>query len=90
MKLFETAFLKLIENNAAGAGGVFGDAPSMGHGGADLPAKDFYASGDMRIPKGGKKDARAGLKKNKKKKTKKDGSLEVLIPTQRRPFNTDM
>ncbi len=89
MKLFEIAFLRLIENNAAGAGGVFGDAPSMGHGGADTPATDFYAPGDMRTPKGGKKSSYK-KPKHKKKKTKKDGSLEVLIPTQRRPFNTSM
>lgn len=91
MKLFETRFfIHLNEDNMAGAGGVFGDAPSMGHGGAITPAADFYAPGDARIPTGGKKKATANVKSKKKKKTKKDGSIEVLIPTQRRPFNTDM
>jgi len=41
----------LRENNAAGSGGVFGTASSMGHGGAMTPASDFYASGDARLPK---------------------------------------
>jgi len=39
----------VLEMNAAGAGGVFGDAPSMGHGGA-VGNTDFYAPGDSRIP----------------------------------------
>jgi len=37
--------------NTAGGGGVFGDAGSMGHGGAMTPASDFYAQGDARLPK---------------------------------------
>lgn len=91
MKLFETAFFnQLSETNMAGAGGVFGDAPSMGHGGATTPATDFYASGDMRTPMGGKKKARASVKSKKKKKTPKNGQLDVLIPMQKRPFNTKM
>ena len=91
MKLFEKAFFnQLTETNMAGAGGVFGDAPSMGHGGATTPANDFYAPGDMRIPKGGKKNARAGLKKSKKKIKNKTGELDVLISLQKRPFNTNM
>ena len=91
MKLFETYFKRhLSENNAAGAGGVFGDAPSMGHGGATTPATDFYATGDMRTPKGGKKGTKPTIRTKKKKKAKKDGSIDVLIPLQRRPFNTDM
>lgn len=91
MKLFEKAFLqKLKENNMAAPGGVFGDAPSMGHGGAVTPAGDFYATGDMRTPKGGKKRAKPTVKSKKTKKTKKNGSIEVLVPLQRRPFNTSM
>jgi hypothetical protein len=39
----------ITELNTAGAGGVFGDAPSMGHGGS-VGNKDFYAPGDARIP----------------------------------------
>ena len=81
MKSFEAAFYKhLEEDNTAGAGGVFGDAPSMGHGGALTPAIDFYAQHDARIPKGGKKKD----DKEKEKKKKKDGSLEILVPVQRR------
>lgn len=91
MKLFEKAFFnKLNESNIAAGGGVFGDAESMGHGGAVTPATDFYAPGDSRTPKGGKKAAYPTVKSKKVKKTKKNGSIEVLIPTQRRPFNTDM
>lgn len=39
------------ESNTAGAGGAFGDAPSMGHGGAVPGGSDFYATGDARLPK---------------------------------------
>ena len=91
MKIFESLFRKhLQEDNMAGAGGVFGDAGSMGHGGAITPAQDFYAPGDMRLPKGGKKDAKPTTNTKKKKRSKRNGSIEVLIPTQRRPFNTEM
>jgi len=40
-----------LKENSAGAGGVFGSASSMGHGGAMTPAQDFYAKGDARLPK---------------------------------------
>jgi len=40
-----------LNENSAGAGGVFGSAASMGHGGAMTPASDFYATGDARLPK---------------------------------------
>ena len=58
------------ELNTAGAGGVFGNAPSMGHGGA-VGNSDFYAPGDARIP------VALGAKKVGKKKK---------IVVQRRPF----
>jgi hypothetical protein len=41
----------LRENNTAAAGGVFGTASSMGHGGAMTPVGDTYAAGDARLPK---------------------------------------
>lgn len=47
--------------NAAGAGGVFGNASSMGHGGS-VGNTDFYAPDDSRIP------VALGAKKGKKKK----------------------
>ena len=40
-----------LNENSAGAGGVFGNTASMGHGGAMTPAQDFYATGDARLPK---------------------------------------
>jgi hypothetical protein len=81
MNFFERRFKQLLdEDMTAGAGGVFGDAPSMGHGGA-VGNTDFYAPGDPRIPKGGKKKAR----KKKNKKTK-DVGVDMLIQTQRRPL----
>lgn len=88
MKLFEKAFLSYLSENSAGAGGVFGggDAQgfeSMGHGGDMTPATDFYAHDDARVPMPGKKS-----KKPKKNKKKKDGSIQPLIPMQRRPFTT--
>jgi hypothetical protein len=91
MKLFEKLFLQQLSENSAGAGGVFGGGSaqgfeSMGHGGAMTPAVDFYAHDDARTPMPGKKK-----KKNKKSNAKKkDGSIQPLIPLQRRPFNTTM
>lgn len=91
MKLYEKAFLQQLTENSAGAGGVFGGGTaqgfeSMGHGGAITPATDFYAHDDARTPMPGKKK-----KKNKQKNMKKkDGSIQTLIPLQRRPFNTPM
>lgn len=85
MKLFERLFVKsLQEDNAAGAGGVFGDAPSMGHGGA-VGNDDFYNTGSAIIPQGPEKK-----KKKEKSKKRKNGEIEELIPMQRRPFNTQM
>jgi len=58
------------EDNVAGAGGVFGGGPSMGHGGA-VGNSDFYAPGDARVP------TALGAKKVGKKKK---------IVVQRRPL----
>jgi hypothetical protein len=55
------------EMNIAGAGGVFGDASSMGHGGA-VGNSDFYAPGDARIPKIMGIFRRPGMAKRKKKR----------------------
>lgn len=72
---FEKLFYsKLEEDMTAGAGGVFGDAPSMGHGGA-IDNTDFYAAFDARIPKGGKK------KEKEDEDKKHDGSIKPLTPT---------
>lgn len=91
MKLFESSFYRqLSETNAAGAGGVFGDAGSMGFGGAMTPATDFYAPGDMRTPMGGKKQTKKSKKQRKTTKPKRDGSISPLIPMQRRPLHRDM
>ena len=106
MKLFETIFYKhLNETNMSGAGGVFGDTGSMGFGGAVTPATDFYAPGDNRIPKGGAKKG-SGFKPCDHCKTKskcrkagkclgqnmkeKNGSIQPLIPMQRRPLSNTM
>lgn len=61
----------VLEINAAGAGGVFGNTTSMGHGGA-VGNTDFYAPGDSRIP------AALGARKAGKKKK---------IVVQRRPLS---
>jgi len=58
------------EDNVAGDGGVFGTAPSMGHGGA-FGNSDFYAPDDARVP------TALGAKKVGKKKK---------IVVQRRPL----
>lgn len=86
MKLFEKAFnRKLNEDNIAGAGGVFGDTDSMGHGGA-VGNTDFYAKGDNRIPAPGKKKE----DDEEKKDTGKEVGVNMLIPVQRRPLGKSM
>jgi hypothetical protein len=63
MNLFVIAFNKLLaEDISAGAGGAFGDATSMGHGGGFPGGGDFYAPGDARV------SIYLGTKKKKKKK----------------------
>lgn len=92
MSIFRESFLKsLNETNLAGIGGVFGDSPSMNHGGAVSPEgdkADFYASKDGRDimnSEGGKKKKK---KDNKgKKKKKKDVGVNMLMPIQRRPLS---
>jgi hypothetical protein len=64
-------YLEIIkEDNIAGGGGVFGDGPSFGHGGA-VGNSDFYASGDSRIPYVLGYFSRKGKLKSKKKKRKR-------------------
>jgi len=41
----------LRENNTAAAGGVFGTASSMGHGGAMTPVGDTYAPAMLDFPR---------------------------------------
>jgi len=66
------------EDNTAGAGGVFGDAGSMDHGGA-VGNEDFYAPGDARnvlknnlgtTSRKGKVRTKQDKKKKKKSKVK--------------------
>lgn len=86
MKYFENKFKQLLdEDMTAGAGGVFGDAPSMGHGGA-IGNTDFVATDDHRIPTGGKRKSK---KKNKTKKSK-DVGVNMLMPVQRRPLSRQL
>jgi hypothetical protein len=87
MNIFEKEFLHVLsDSNSAGAGGAFGDGESMGHGGA-IGMTDFYATGDNRLPLGGKKKKR---KKKGKDKNKRDGGISPLLPTQRRPLSRVM
>ena len=91
MDYFEKAFYKsLQEDNAAGAGGVFGDAGSMGHGGALTPAADFYASGDSRNIFGGVAPVKKKKGEKKKKKQDKKNHLQPLMPMQRRNLKNSM
>ena len=72
--LFEKVFYNILnEDMSAGAGGVFGDGPSMGHGGA-FGSSDFYAPGDARMPKilGAKKKRKSKKRKSKKRKMEED------------------
>lgn len=59
------------EDNVAAGGGVFGDGPSFGHGGA-VGNSDFYAPGDARIPFAlGYFSRQSKLRKKKRKKKRK-------------------
>lgn len=62
MKTFKEFVIQ--EDNTAGAGGVFGNAPSMGFGG-EVGNTDFYAPEDSRIPftMGGKIKGKSKKKK---------------------------
>ena len=59
-----------MEQNAAGAGGVFGGGPSFDHGGA-VGNNDFYAPGDSRIPYALGLFKRSGMVKRRKKKSRR-------------------
>lgn len=85
--IFAIKFNKLLaEDMFAGAGGVFGDADSMGHGGA-IEMTDFYATGDNRLPRGGKKKKKQTKSKSKQNK---DVGVNMLTPVQRRPLHNSM
>lgn len=77
MNNFDKLVKTLLEDNAAGGGGVFGDAPSMGHGGA-VGNSDFYAPGTAIIPYA----IGAKVVKGKGKK----GKRKIKIPIQKRTF----
>lgn len=84
MKLFEKTFYKQLNEDMTAAAALGTSPAGLGIGPYDVD----YAGGrdgDNRIPMGGKKKQ----KKNKSKKPK-DGSLDVLVPMQSRPFNTQM
>lgn len=87
---YKKLFNKILEQNISGPGGVFGDASSMGHGGA-VGNQDFYATGDARVPKVlGKTQTRTGTtgKKKKKKKltvTEGESSFDELYKTLKKP-----
>lgn len=105
MSFYSDIFSKLLqEDNFAGAGGAFGDASSMGFGGA-VGNTDFWNTGDTRIAKGGKKKSEkfkpcshcthkskcseAGKCLQLSKEKNYNGSIETLIPMQKRPFSVD-
>jgi hypothetical protein len=77
MNNFDRLVISLLEDNAAGAGGVFGNAPSMNHGG-DVGNSDFYAPGTAVIPYA----IGAKIVKGKGKK----GKRKLKIPIQKRTF----
>lgn len=68
MSRYGKIFYKLMsETNTAGAGGSFGNASSMNHGGEVPGGGDWYAPGDARVPKVLGIYSRAGKIKKKKK-----------------------
>lgn len=86
MKLFERLFNKHLLEDVSVASALGGSPLESGIG----PYEIEYAGGrdgDNRLPTGGKKQAK---KEKKKTKKKHNGEINVLIPLQKRPFNTDM
>ena len=77
MNNFDKLVKTILEDNTAGAGGVFGDVPSMGHGGS-VGNSDFYAPGTAIVPYAiGAKVVKGKGKRGKKK---------IKIPIQKRTF----
>lgn len=70
MNSFDKLVKLLMEENAAGAGGVFGSGESFGHGG-DVGSSDFWNNGDARIPYVLGTFTRNGILRKKKAKNAK-------------------
>lgn len=67
MEQFNKLFKLLMEDNVAGDGGVFGGGESFGYGGA-VGNKDFWNTGDARIPYVIGYFTRNGMLKKKKRR----------------------
>lgn len=70
MNSFDKLVKIIMEENAAGAGGVFGNGASFGHGG-DIGNSDFWNNGDARIPYVIGTFSRNGILRKKKTKNAK-------------------
>lgn len=73
MSSFDKLVKYILEDNASGAGGVFGSGTSFGHGG-DIGNSDFWNTKDARIPfvlGTFRRDGKVKTKKRKKKHAKK-------------------
>jgi hypothetical protein len=79
MNLFEKIFNNvLLEDMAAGDGGVFGSADSMGHGGA-IGKSDFYGSEHGAWGPWSPSKKRKSSKKCKKRKSSKRGKSKKKV-----------
>lgn len=71
MTLFNKTIKTILEDNAAGDGGVFGGGSSFNHGG-DFGNSDFWNAGNTQIPYlMGTFKRNATKKRNKKRKNRK-------------------
>lgn len=70
MESFNKLVKLLMEDNAAGDGGVFGGGESFGYGGS-FGNKDFWNNGDARIPYVLGTFSRNGILRKKKTKNAK-------------------
>ena len=85
MNLFENIFNRLlIEDMAAGDGGVFGGGDSFGHGGAVPGGSDFYAAGAHNIFGAYTPTKKPCKKRSKKKKRGK----KMLKASKQLPIQT--
>jgi hypothetical protein len=74
MRLFDATVKTILEDNASGGGGVFGDGASFNHGG-DFGNSDFWNTGNAQLPYvlgTFKRDAKKNTKRRRRKRNKRN------------------
>lgn len=81
-KIYENLFYQYLSEDITTSDALGGSPAGDGIGPYDIE----YAKDDHRLPMGGKKTKKRKNKRKRTEKHKHDGSLDVLIPMQSRPF----